>query len=117
MNDILALLPVFALSLGLTLLLEFLIALIFRMHGRDFPVLLLVNLLTNPAAVYLNILFCNLFSGTSVFVWQIPIELAVVAIEGFIYSRICSSLRSPLVFAAVANVFSYGVGLILNLIL
>ncbi len=117
MNDVLSLLSVFAFSLGLTLVLEFPVALIFRMRGRDFPALVLVNLLTNPVAVYLNILLCNLFADTSVFAWQIPIEVAVVVTEGFLYSRISSSLHSPWVFAAVANVFSYGVGLILNLIL
>ncbi len=110
-------LRVFLLSLSLTLALEFLVALVFKLRGRDLLLFLLVNLLTNPAAVYLNLLFTGLFPGLSVFVWQIPIELAVVAVEGLIYKNCSCSMRAPWAFAVAANVFSYGIGLIINLII
>ncbi len=114
MNDILMLLFTFSISLGLTLLLEGVIALVFKMRGRDALLFLLVNLLTNPLVVYLNLLFCTLFPGASVFFWQIPLEIAVFAVEGLLYYKYSQSLRVPWLFAGLANLFSYGTGLILN---
>ncbi len=117
MNDTTRLLFIFGASLGLTLLLEFGTALIFRMRGRDLLLLLLTNILTNPAAVYINLLLSALFPDISVFLWQIPLEAAVVLAEGSVYRKLSVSLSSPYLFAVAANAFSYGVGVILNIIL
>ncbi len=116
MNVFLSYLHTFGASFLLTLLLELIIAMIFRMRGRDLLLFLLVNLLTNPAAVYIDTLFRSLFFDVSAFAWQIPTEAAVVAVEGWLYARSSVSLRSPWMFAVAANVFSYGLGLILNYI-
>ena len=117
MNEILCLLPTFALSFVLTLLLELPIALLFRLRGRELSLFCLVNLLTNPAAVYLNFLLRSVLPARSVFLWQIPIELAVLAVEGYLYSRYSRSLIFPWIFAVSANVFSYAVGLVLSYVL
>ncbi len=116
MDEIVTLLPTFALSLGMTLLLEGVVALLFRLRGREFLWFFLINLLTNPAAVYLNLLFCTLFPDRTVFLWQIPLEIAVVVAEALLY-RAGTSLRRPWLFSLVANAFSYGLGLLLNLVL
>ncbi len=116
MTDLLALLPAFALSLGLTLLLELLVAGLCRLRGRDYLLLILVNILTNPAVVYLDMLCRNLIpDGRNL--WQIPLEAAAILIEGFCYARFARSIRRPWMFALVANIFSYGVGLFINLMI
>ncbi len=117
MNELLSVLPTFALSLGLTLGLELLIALLFRLRGRELVLLLPVNLLTNPAAVYLNLLMSSLYPSVSALAWQLPLEALVVVVEGALYAKLASSLRKPWLFAVAANGFSYGVGRILSLIL
>ncbi len=107
----------FVLSLVLTLLLETGVALLFRMRRRDLLLLLLVNLLTNPLAVYLNLLFGILLPGAFPLLWQLPLEVAVVVAEGTLYQKCATSLPRPWLFAALANLISYGAGLAINLIL
>ncbi len=117
MNDALIMLWTLLISLVLTLLLEWIAALIFKLKGRDIGLFLLVNLLTNPAAVFLNIMLCAIFPYISALAWQIPIELAVIAAEGIIYVKLSRSLHQPWLFAVCANVFSYTFGMIINLII
>ncbi len=107
----------FFLSFGLTLVLEGLIALSFKMKREDLLLFVLVNLLTNPAVVFLDMMLCGLFPEMSEFFWQIPLEVAVIALEGIIYARLSRTLRMPWLFAASANVFSYTIGLIISLII
>ena len=107
------LLLTFAISLGLTLLLELLIARLCRLRGRDYLLVVLVNILTNPAVVYLDMV-CASHVPNGRDLWQIPLEVAVILIEGWCYARYARSLRRPWMFALVANLFSYGCGLLLN---
>ncbi len=116
MHEIKQLLLTFGLSLSLTLVLELPIALLFRMRGRDLLLFLLVNLLTNPAAVYLSLLLNSLCPGVPLLLLQLPIEAAVVGAEGLLYAKLARSLRLPWLFALTANVFSYGIGLLINII-
>ncbi len=117
MNDLLALLPTFGLSLGLTLVLEGVLALLWRVRGRDLGLFVLVNLLTNPAVVYLHLLFSTLFFGVPVLTWQLPLECAVVAVEGGLYARLGHAVRRPRLFALLANGVSYSAGLILGFLI
>ncbi len=116
MNEMAYLLPTFGLSLGLTLVLEGMIALLFRMRGRDLLLFLLSNMLTNPAVVCLDMVFRSIFPDISVFLWQLPLEGGVVAMEGYLYARRSRSLYAPWLFSAVANSFSYGMGLIVSML-
>ncbi len=109
------LLPTFAFSLGLTVVLECLIARIWRLRGRDYLLVLLVNLLTNPAVVYLHLLFRSLLPGMLP-LWQIPLEAAAVVVEGFCYARV-PSIRRSWWLAVAANLFSYSCGLCLHTLL
>ncbi len=117
MSEIFYLISAFAVSFALTLLFEFPIAILFRLRWRELSLFFLVNILTNPAAVYLNLLFRSVFPACSAFLWQIPIEAAVILAEGFVYLRYSRSLRFPWIFAAAANVLSYALGLIITMIL
>ena len=93
----------FAVSLGLTLLLEFPVTWCFGLRSRRMlTVFLLVNLLTNPAAVLLH-----LFG-----IPQLPIELAVVVTEWFVYRQF--RVKKPLALSVCANAWSWGLGLVIN---
>lgn len=105
-----------ALSLLLTLLLEGLFALLWGLRGRrEWAALGLVNLLTNPAVVLLYHLSTGLWEMNAVLVTAI-LECAAVVIEWRCYKGCSEQLKRPFLFALFANAFSYGIGLIIQLI-
>ena len=92
----------FALSLGLTLLLELPIAWAMGLRsGRKLLLAVLVNVLTNPAAVLLY------WFGIP----QLPIELAVVAVEGAVYRWVRE--EHPWRVSLVCNGFSWLAGMLI----
>ena len=102
-----------AVSLLLTLLLEGLFALIWGLRGwREWAVLALVNLLTNPAVVLLYHLSTGLWGMNAVLVTAI-LECAAVVVEWRCYKRCSRQLKHPFPFALFANVISYSIGYIL----
>ena len=91
----------FALCLGLTLLIEVPIAYAWGLRGRELVTVLAANVMTNPLAVALHL-------------WgipQLPIELGVVLAEGFVYSQHLK--KRPWRLALVSNALSWGLGLLL----
>lgn len=94
-------LDIFALSLGLTLLIEVPIAYAWGLRGRELVTVLAANVMTNPLAValYLN--------GVP----QLPIELGVVLAEGFAYA--CHLEKRPWLLVLVSNALSWGLGLLI----
>ena len=104
---------VFAVSLGLTLLLELPVAYYWGLRSRhDLTVAVLVNVLTNPAVVLLN----GLLSATPWWAVQLPLEAAAIAVEGFCYRHCGENTRRPYLLSLCANCISYGAGLVLNAI-
>lgn len=104
---------VFAVSLGLTLLLELPVAYCWGLRSRhDLTVAVLVNVLTNPAVVLLN----GLLSATPWWAVQLPLEAAAIAVEGFCYRHCGENIRRPYLLSLCANCISYGAGLALNVI-
>ena len=98
-------LEIFALCLGLTLLIELPVAYAWGLRRRELVTVLVANVMTNPLAVALNL--CG--------VPQVPIELGVVLAEGFAYSLHFD--KRPLCLAIVSNAVSWGIGLLLPFIL
>ena len=98
-------LETFALSLGLTLLLELPIAYGWGLRRRQFLTVLAANLMTNPLAVALHL------TGIP----QVPIELGVVLAEGFAYSLHFD--KRPWLLALVSNAISWGLGAALQFFL
>lgn len=103
------LLEMFAVSLALTLILELSIGFRFNYRSKKLLALVvLVNVLTNPAAVLLHWLGLP----------QVPIELAVVFTEACIYLWFSKdeswSVPQPVWFAVVANGFSWGIGALIQ---
>ena len=103
----------FAVSLGLTLLLEVPVAYSWGLRSRqDLTVAVLVNVLTNPAVVLLN----GLLSAAPWWAVQLPLEAAAIAVEGFCYRHCGENICRPYLLSLCANCISYGAGLVLNAI-
>ena len=97
----------FVISLGLTLLLELPVVYLWGVRKRrDLTVAVLVNVLTNPVVVLLHALGCP----------ALPLEIGAIAAEGICYRACGEEIRRPYLLALCANVFSYSMGLVLNLI-
>ena len=103
-------LTVLAVSLALTLVLEEGFALVWGLRGRrELGTVALVNVLTNPPVVLLYHIAVGLL-GWNAAVVTLVLETAAVLVE-WRYYRLCSEqLRRPLLFALLANAFSYGAG-------
>ena len=98
-------LEIFALCLGLTLLIELPIAYLWGLRQRELVTVLVANVMTNPLAVALHL--CG--------IPQVPIELGVVRAEGFAYGLHFD--KRPWLLSLVSNALSWGIGLLLNRIL
>ena len=98
-------LKIFALCLGLTLAIELPIAYLWGLRGREMLTVAAANVMTNPLAVALH-----LCGGP-----QVSIELGVVLAEGAAYSLHFE--KRPWRLAVISNAVSWGIGLLLNIVL
>ena len=99
-------LTLFGVSLGLTLVFELAFAFCFGLRsGGELLLVVLVNVLTNPAAVWLHWCFG---------IPQIPLEIVVVLVEYYVYREF--KISRPLALSALANGVSWGLGLILQML-
>ncbi|MGI5978668.1 MAG: hypothetical protein ACOX66_04110 [Oscillospiraceae bacterium] len=106
-----SLLEALAVSLGLTLLVELLLAFSLGVWTRrDLLFVLLVNVATNPPVVYLYALVC--FRAPALrFAVLALLEAAAFALEGFIYSRcLTSCTRNPFFLSLLLNAASFAAG-------
>jgi len=103
-----------AISLILTLALEsgfFFIA--GKRNIKDWLLLVMVNILTNPAVVllyWLAVLYTDLHRAAII----VPLELAAVFIEGRCYRKYGENFKRPYLFSIAANAFSFGSGVIIQ---
>ncbi|MGN0583901.1 MAG: hypothetical protein ACI4JD_00460 [Ruminococcus sp.] len=78
---------------------------------HDLLLVFLVNMATNPAAVFLN---CILpFRILYPVVWAIFLESVIWLIEALIYRKCLIRKRNPFIFSLVLNGASYGIGLLI----
>lgn len=104
------LLEMFGVSLGLTLLLEIPVGWCMGMRNRNcLYLLILVNILTNPAAVFL----C--WIGWK----QLPVEIMVVAVEALVYLWFSRDeqwkIPHPVLLSVLANSISWSLGYAIQL--
>lgn len=104
------LLEMFTISLVLTWLIELTVAALMGLRDRKHILLvLLVNLLTNPAAV----LLCHFG------IPQLPVELAVIAVEACVYMSFAKDTRwqipHPIVLSVAANLIAWFAGILLQM--
>ena len=93
---------IFAMSLGLTLLIELPIAYLWGLRKGQLLTVMIANVMTNPLAVALHL------TGLP----QLPIEMGVVLAEGFAYSLHFD--KRPWLLAFLSNGVSWGLGLIVQ---
>ena len=100
-------------SLALTLLLEVLFSCFWGVRGKGLLLVILMNILTNPAVVLLHFL-CTAVLGWNEILPVLVLEAAAIVTEGFCCRDM---IRKPWMFAICVNLFSYFSGEILQLII
>ena len=96
----------FLTCLGLTLAIEFPIALLWGARRRDLLLCVLVNVLTNPVVVLLYWIFPA--------AWLLLLlECAAVGTEGLLYRWCAEHIRAPFLLALCANACSFLLGLLI----
>lgn len=109
--------PVLLKSLGLTLVLETGLGWLFSVRNRwDITLIGLVNLLTNPAVVFLY--YINLlYVGWNPVLVTAVLEAAAVTAEAICYRAAARKIRHPWRFALGANLFSFAAGAVITALL
>ena len=97
-------------SLSLTLLLEEAFALVWGLRGRDLGLVALMNVMTNPAAVTLWFLARRILHWNGL--WLVLLLEALVVLAEGLCCR--GQIRRPWTFALLVNLFSYGMGQLLQ---
>lgn len=101
-------------SLGLTILLELLFALLTGVRGTGLKVNILCNILTNPlvTSVYYLCKYGLMLHGAAMVIITAVLEISAVITEWRVY-KACTDIKKPLLFSVGANCFSYFIGLLL----
>lgn len=114
-----AVLQMFLISLGLTILIELPLSLLFSREKKSLLVVLLVNILTNPPAVLICFLTSVFLSAKLYYPVQLAVEVLVVLTEGAVYyafQKTDGLYRRPFLQALILNAVSYGIGVLINLL-
>lgn len=105
-------LKILGISLLLTLVFEEAFALLWGLRGkRELTIIALVNILTNPVVV-LTYHTCTGLFGWPVVPVTAVLEVGAVLVEWRCLHACSEQLKRPLLFAILANAFSYSLGLV-----
>lgn len=107
-----SLLITLAISLALTLLFELAFALLTGKRA-DLLLVLLVNVLTNPAVVLLYTL-SQQYTPLHAIAVKAVLEVLAVLTEALYYRHYASAIKRPFLFSLAANAVSFGLGLVIN---
>lgn len=103
------LIPTLVISLALTLILESAFGLLWGIKGkRDWLLLLLVNVVTNPIVVTLH------YFVSSHWVFVLILEVSAVVAEWLAYRKWGKTTHPAFLFSLCANCFSYFSGVLFN---
>lgn len=104
-----------AISLCITLTAELLLAFLVGARKKKCIIsVLLVNILTNPAVVllyYMN----SWYFGLPVILFTVILELCAFLTEAVCYVKLDSGFKHPVIFSAMANIFSYCIGYLISI--
>lgn len=104
-------------SFAVTSLLESAAAYIAGIRSRkEYLLLFLVNLFTNPLTVLLYILVSS-YTRFPVGLTQLILEICVIGAEGVLFEKCSSQIENPWVFSLRINGFSYIIGVLLQVVL
>ena len=110
-------LPVLAVSLALTLAFEEGFALVWGLRGkRELGLVALVNCLTNPPVVLLYHTAAGLWHWNAALI-TLGLEAAAVTVEWRCYRAYSRQVKRTFLFALLINLFSYGAGCVINIII
>lgn len=102
-------------SFAMTIIIENIFALFFGVRSiKDFLNIILVNIVTNPIVVSTSTLINIKYGYETKYYALIPIELAVVVIEGFIYKKTLRYKGNPFKLSFILNVLSFFIGYFAN---
>ncbi len=107
-------------SVVLTIVIEVVLSLLLGLRGeKNIETIIWINCITNPIVVGMtNIVYIvsqNLIARN---VTLAILEIIVVFLEGFLFSKILKNLKiKPYIYSLYLNVLSFGIGLIINLII
>ena len=96
-------------SLALTLAIEAAFAFVMKKRGYDLLLCALVNVVTNPAAVLMHLLFPGTFVVAAC-------EAGAVIAEWLLYRYCGANYKKPFLFSLCANALSFGIGLLITVL-
>ena len=103
-----------AVSLVLTIIIEAgFFLLIGKRNKMDLLLVILVNVLTNPAVVLLYWLAAY-YASINLILVKIPLEVFAVITEGYCYRKYALELKRPYAFSLAANAISFLTGILLQ---
>lgn len=98
-------------ALCITIIIEMVVAMLLGLRNpKDYLLLVVVNMLTNPA---INSLYHYVFNGQGGLGLELVLEMGVVLVEGFLFKRL-EEIHHPWFFALLINLASYGVGILVQ---
>ena len=104
-------------SLLLTLVLELGTGYLYGIREKkDIVLLTLVNILTNPLVVLSYYLVVH-YSNMNRIAIVIVLEVMAIITEGYYYRTYGKTFTHPMLFALCANIFSFSIGQLLNILL
>lgn len=103
---------VMLLCLTVTIIIELIFALILKIHDKtDLINVVLVNILTNPLLVSTLYLVFLEYGEFAKIVFEIIIEIVILAVEGTIYKRYLKYNKiNPYLISLILNISSYFIG-------
>ena len=108
------LLSALGISLASTLILEAgFFLLIGKRNKKDLLLVIMVNIITNPAVVLLYWL-AVLYTDINKIFTTAALEVFAVAAEGYYYKKYGWDFKRPYLFSLAANAFSLGVGMLVQ---
>jgi len=84
-----------------------------KRHKKDLLLVVMVNIFTNPIVV-MSYWLAMIFTSLSVVFVLIPLEIFAVLAEGRYYSKYGHDFKRPYLFSAIANLFSYSTGMLIQ---
>ncbi len=103
-------------SLGVTLFIEVLLALILGIRTKkDIALVALCNVLTNPAVVFISIIASLYLGNTLIIICTAILELLAFVTEAVIYRKFLTAGRlHPFLLSLILNLASFLTGVVIN---
>ena len=106
----------FLIPLALTAVSEALVGILFRLSKKEQRMLLLLNIATNPTLCLLLYFYRTLLPWSDVYAVAL-LEIAVVLIEWLVLKKLFAGKRRWFPVSLACNAASFGLGMLLNIIL